>query len=139
MNLSGIVVYWDASSVLSTLFRDSHSEEALRWLRLEGVHLISSLAYAETCAVIFRLRQERLLAEVLIEAAFETLTTGPWRRLNLLPAWDNFKNLASRWPLRGADLWHLTLAKTLKSQIPELVLLSFDERLKIAAKGEGLV
>ncbi|MFQ6052367.1 MAG: type II toxin-antitoxin system VapC family toxin [Candidatus Hydrothermarchaeota archaeon] len=133
-----IVVYWDSSSILSALFKDSHSEEALNWSRKEGVHLLSTLSYAEVCAVISRIRRERLLADVLIDAAFEALETGPWRRLNVWPEWDEFKVLSLKWPLRGADLWHLATVKTLQKQIPELLLLTFDSRLGTAAEGEKL-
>jgi len=41
------VVYWDASAILSALFKDLRSEEAIEWIRKKGVHLISTLAYAE--------------------------------------------------------------------------------------------
>jgi hypothetical protein len=40
--------------------------------------------------------------------------------------------------LRGADLWHLALAKTLQADLPELGLVTFDEALAEAAVGEGL-
>lgn len=131
-------IYWDASAILSVLFRDSHSEEARAQLELPGVHLVSSLGWAETCAVISRMKREGCLAEVLLKAAYETLEKGPWRRTYVLPDYDKFKDLAGAWPLRGADLWHLAVAKTLQKEIPELKLLTFDERLRAAAEGEGL-
>jgi hypothetical protein len=46
--------------------------------------------------------------------------------------------LATKWPLRGADLWHLAAAKSLQTELPELAFLSFDLKLAAAAKGEGL-
>ena len=48
------------------------------------------------------------------------------------------KALASKWPLRGADLWHLATAKTLQKDLPELTVLTFDNRLYVAALGEKL-
>jgi hypothetical protein len=48
------------------------------------------------------------------------------------------RELSSRWPLRGAGLWHLATAKTLQSDLPELTLLTFVTRLVAAAEGEGL-
>jgi predicted nucleic acid-binding protein len=131
-----VVIYWDASAVLSALFKDKHSEEAVSWSRREGVHLISSLSCAEVYAVISRIRRENLLADVLINAAYESLEKGPWRRLYLIPDWDEFKSLSQKWPLRGADLWHLAAAKTLQKRLPELYLLTFDNRLMVAALGE---
>jgi len=132
------VVYWDASAVLSALFKDSRSEEAIEWSRKKGVHLISTLAYAEVCAVITRLERERILADVLISAAFEALDSGPWRHLNILPEWEVIKVLAKKWSLRGADLWHLAAGKTFQKQIPEMELLTFDKRLRAATKKELL-
>ncbi|HEX6988693.1 MAG TPA: type II toxin-antitoxin system VapC family toxin [Bacillota bacterium] len=133
-----LVVYWDASAVLSALFRDTHSADAIRWSQREAVHLLSSLAWVEVQAVIARLERERVIAEVLAAAARDALASGPWRRLHGSPDWDQAERLARRWPLRGADLWHLALCKTLQPDLPELVLLTFDGRLQAAAGGEGL-
>ncbi len=132
------VIYWDASAVLSTLFEDRHSQEALRWTRKDQVHLLSTLAYAETCAVIARIQKEGVLAKVLIEAANEVLEEGLWRHLNLHPDWTTVQPLSAKWRLRGTDLWHLATAKRLQRQIPELCLLTFDARLQKAAQGEDM-
>jgi len=48
------------------------------------------------------------------------------------------KKLSIKWPLRGADLWHLAIAKTIQNQLPELQLLTYDSRLKAAVQGEGM-
>lgn len=78
------VLYWDSSAVPSVLFQDEHSPVALKHVNHSGaVHLISSLALAETYAVISRVRRERLLADLLIRATVETLETGPWREIGL--------------------------------------------------------
>jgi len=130
-----LVVYWDSSAVLSALFKDTHSEEAQEWAQKDGVHLLSTLAYSEVCAVIMRLKKERHIADVLAEAAFEALEAGPWRHLNLGPEWSQIKAMSRRLALRGADLWHLALAKTTQDQLPELMLLTFDRKLRSAAKG----
>jgi hypothetical protein len=130
-------LYWDASAVLSSLFRDAHSEEAIEWAGREGIHLLSSLAYTETCAVIARLERERLFPNVLISSARDTLGAGPWRRLSLLPDWEVVRGLAPKWPIRGADLWHLATAVTLRRELPGLALLTYDNRMAVAADGEG--
>jgi predicted nucleic acid-binding protein len=132
------VVYWDTSAILSALFKDEHSEKAKRLADQEGVHLISSLGYSEACAVLSRIRREGLLTGILVQAAFEVLETGPWRRIHLSPAWEDLRDLSTKWPLRGADLWHLAAAKRIQQELPELSLFTFDERLKSAADGEGL-
>jgi predicted nucleic acid-binding protein len=133
-----LVLYWDASAIVSTLFKDVHSEQAWAMSRRDGVHLLSSLALAETHAVINRLARERLLADVLIKAAVEALAAGPWRYINLSPGLEEIARLGARWPMRGADLWHLALAVSLKQHLPELSLFTFDARLQAAAQGEQL-
>lgn len=132
------VLYWDASAIISALFKDVHSEQAWAISRREGVHLLSSLALAETHAVISRLGRERLLADVLIRAALEALAAGPWRFINSSPEPGEIARLGNRWPLRGADLWHLALAVSLKQHLPELTLFTFDDRLQTAAQGEQM-
>jgi predicted nucleic acid-binding protein len=132
------VVYWDASAVLSALLKDEHSQETRKWANRPGFHFLSSLAYSEVVAVLSRIRRGRDMAEILVDAAMEVLETGLWRRLNIIPQWDTLKDLSGKWPLRGADLWHLSAAKGLQKQFPELHLLSYDRQLKTAALGEGL-
>ncbi len=134
-----VAVYWDSSSILSVLFKDAHSKEALTWFMKNGVHLISTLSYTEVCAVISRIKREKLLADILIDVAFKALKTGPWRYLNIWPEGGKLIALSQKWSLRGTHLWHLATAKTFQKQIPELTLLTFDSRLEIAVKGEGLM
>lgn len=124
--------------MLSALFRDEHSEQTVRWSRLEAVHLISTLGFAEVHAVVARISRERKLTDLLVGAALEVLSTGPWRRLELSPEWDSVGSLAKRWPLRGANLWHLATAQTLQSELGDAALLTWDGRLATAARGEGL-
>jgi predicted nucleic acid-binding protein len=138
MNQTQPVIYWDTSAVISVLFKDDHSAQAHLFAGREGLHLISCLGYAEACAVITRIQREGALADILVKAAFEVLETGPWRRLHLSPAWEDLRELSAKWPLRGADLWHLAAAKRAQTELPELVLLTFDDRLKSASEGEGL-
>ena len=134
-----VAVYWDSSSILSVLFKDSNSKEALNWSGKKGVHLVSTLGYTEVCAVISRIKREKLLADILIDVAYKALKSGPWRYLNIWPEWEKLKALSLKCSLRGPALWHLATAKTLKKHIPELTLLTFDSTLRIAAEGEGLL
>ena len=131
-------VYWDSSAVLSALFRDRHSAEASKRARGSEVHFLSTLAWAEVHSVIARMERERVLAKALVAAAREALEGGPWRRLNAVPDWKSVRSLSAKWPLRGADLWHLAVAKSLQAELPELTFMSFDARLAAAAHGEGL-
>jgi predicted nucleic acid-binding protein len=132
------VLYWDASAVLSALLKDDHSREAHRWAIRSGYHFLSTLAYAEVLAVLRRIARERLLAEVLVKAAEESLKTGPWRFWQGVPRQNDLRQLSARYSLRGADLWHLAAAKILRGELPELKLLTFDQRLMEAARREGM-
>ncbi len=139
MNDDSVVVYWDSSAVLSALLTDDHSGEAKSRSDKVGLHFLSTLAYAEVSAVIARLQRERLLTDTLAKSAFEVLDNGPWRLVYAWPERNIIRSLSSKWPLRGADLWHLATAKTLHLEFPELLLLSFDNRLNQAARGEALL
>ena len=132
------VIYWDTSAIISALFQDVHSQEAWSWSRREGIHLLSSLTIAETYAVINRIDRERALPEILVAAALEAFEQGPWHSINLNPDRKQIKRLGSKWPLRGADLWHLAMSCTLRNSLPEIRLLTFDQRLLIAARGEEI-
>ncbi len=70
---------------------------------------------------------------------FEVLDGGPWRRIYTYPDLEIVKALSTKWSLRGADLWHLASAKSMREQFPELPLLSFDTRLNQAAAGDSLI
>jgi predicted nucleic acid-binding protein len=120
-------------------FADAHSENARIWAEKEAVHFISTLAFAEYCAVISRKQRERILTEIMAGAVLEVLNGGPWRIIFSNPDLKIVKDLSAKWPLRGADLWHLATAKSLQTDFPELLLLSFDSRLNQAAEGELLI
>jgi predicted nucleic acid-binding protein len=134
-----LVIYWDSSAILSALFKDNHSTMATEWASKKGYHLISSLAHVEIWAVVSRMNTQGFLSSDAIQVARVTLASGLWRSLTLLPDRDVVSLLAMKWPLRGADLWHLSAAKTLQATLPETYLLTFDKSLEEAARGEGLI
>ena len=132
------MVYWDTSAVLSALLQDIHSNEARAWLSRDVVHLVSSLAGAEFHASLARLHREGHLTPLQSTATAQAYEQGPWRRVSLSPDPNLFEPLASKFRLRGADLWHLAMAMTLRSELPELMLLTFDVVLRTAAIEENL-
>jgi predicted nucleic acid-binding protein len=123
--------------MVSALFTDRHSDTASAAARAPGTHLVSSLGWAEVHAVIARIEREQALSPALIAAARKAIERGPWVGVSVDPNRLLMATLARAWPLRGADLWHLTAAKMLQADLPELRLLSFDARLAEAAQGEG--
>ena len=132
------VVYWDASAILSVLIHDAYSRRATAVARRTLTHLMSTLTYAEVSAVIARFERDRTLPPVLADSSREMLRAGPWARLLLQPDSTTIDEAAVRWPLRGADLWHLATAITLTRELPEVRVFTFDARLGAAAEGLGL-
>lgn len=137
VNDDEIILYWDSSAVIAVLFEDKHSEKALHWIRMPGDHLISSLGLAEVYAVLNRIQRQLGIVPDLVRKGHEKMLNGPWERLNFLPDWKLFVPLSEKWSLRGADLWHLAMVKTLAESFPEVKLLTFDQRLYESSKGEG--
>jgi hypothetical protein len=41
-------------------------------------------------------------------------------------------------PLKGTDPWHLSWAKSVRGHLPETIELTFDTKLKAAARAEGI-
>jgi predicted nucleic acid-binding protein len=138
MNKSVQVIYWDASAILSALVEDDHTIQAQDWLKKRGAHVVSTLSYAEVLAVFERLRRSGVVSDKPVDRALEGLDRGPWQRLDLQPDWGDIRFLASKWSLRGADLWHLSTAMGLLRETGKLTLLTFDKRLTLAAQGVGL-
>ena len=132
------VLYWDTSAVLSVLFEDKHTPSATEELTDSRVHLMSSLAWSEAHAVMGRLRRDGAQTEAWLAAALDMLGHGPWQRITAFPDWEIVRVMASRWPLRGADLWHLAMSKTLQRDLPELRMVTYDAALSRAAEHEGL-
>ncbi|MHB8762796.1 MAG: hypothetical protein ACYDA8_00410 [Deferrisomatales bacterium] len=57
----------------------------------------------------------------------------------MLPEAPACASLSRRHRLRGADLWHLAAAVTLRERLPDLCLITFDAALREAAETEGLI
>ncbi len=133
------VTYWDTSALVATLFVEKRSAEARARAGSPGVHLMSSLAWAELHAVLARARRTGSFPEARVDAMQAAVVAGPWHYVNTAPRQDVCQSLARRWGLRGADLWHLALAKTLCADLPELTFAVYDARLAEAAAGEGLL
>ena len=134
--MNDMVLYWDASALLSVLMTDVHSKIAQKFAKTRGIHFISTLCFAEVCAVMNRMKREALLTDILYQSLLEVLGDGPWRRINIQPDWEIIQDLSVEYSLRGADLWHLAVTKTLQKELPEITMLTFDNKLLVAAQGE---
>ena len=132
------VVYWDASALLSAFVEDVHSCDARAQIHQPGHNFVSTLAHAEVLAVLGRM--ERLLPSgtASLQRARTAYLEGPWRWVTVPPAADLVERFARVHPLRGADLWHLAVAATLRGTFPEMRLLTYDAALAAAAVAQGL-
>jgi predicted nucleic acid-binding protein len=135
---SSLVLYWDTSALLSYFFTDLHSAIAQKYVKAEGVHLLSSLAHAEACAVVAGMAKQATINRHFAKTVRTAFDNDPWRTLNGYPDRKIVGKLSPKWSLRGADLWHLSLAVSLRRDLPEIKLLTFDKQLFEAASGEGV-
>ena len=132
-------VYWDSSAVLSAIVRDEFTGEARARIGSAGsFHLLSSLALAEVESVLARMTRDGSLDRGKARRARAMLDGGPWRLTLSHPSPGDLKRLAAGHHLKGADLWHLANAMKLSSDLGDLVLLTFDDRLKASAAAEGM-
>lgn len=133
MSRAGEARYWDASAVISLLIADAHTAEARRRQHRDSTHLLSSLTLAETAAVLRRLADLEEIAPATATQLFDTLRQRPWQLVQLQPTHATLAGLSRMASVRGADLWHLALWSELRSELPELELVTFDRRLAAAA------
>ena len=132
------VLYWDASAVVSLLEDHPKRRDVSARLRYERTHLLSSLTLAEALATVTRRTREGRLTPAAAREMRSRLDGDPWRPVTIHPDRDVIGRLAREHRLRGADLWHLATVATLAQSIPELRLLTYDERLRSAAEAMGL-
>lgn len=130
-------LYWDASAVFSLIFPDKHSSAAKAYAAQSIAHLTSSLAFAEVHAALERAQRNQVHSAAILAAGLKRLEEGSWEHVRAAPSRAILRELAPKFALNGADLWHLALAKTLNAERPRLRLLSFDARLAAAAAAEG--
>ncbi len=138
MTAPEMAIYWDSSAILARLFGDVHGARASAYLQMAGRHFVSSLAWAECAAAIARSQRSATLAAPNAELALGAISSSPWIGLAGGPSSATLRTLAQRYPLRGADLWHLAFAVDLAEELPELRLLTFDSVLGTVARAEGI-
>lgn len=130
--------YWDASALLSFLVEDANTVVARALIGCPALHVISSLAYAETAAVLWRMARQHVIDVGTTEFLLQSLDEGEWRHTPASPSRSVLREFQGRSLLRGADLWHLGLVLTLSREWGKLGLVSFDRRLSDAAKAAGV-
>lgn len=132
------VFYWDTSAIVSLFVRDNHSEKIGGYFGLKGINLLSSLTIAETFSVLARANNPDL-AKIKAELISDIAHGREWGLTHVIPANQLLLELSNLYRLRGADLWHLAVAVTLKQDFPQITLLTFDNELAEAANGEKII
>lgn len=130
--------YWDASAVLSMLVPDQNSRIAAELAHRKFPHIIASVGAAEVYSVLVRMERGRVISPDDAQTARGRFDSGSWRYVAVTPARALLQGLARRWSLRGAGLWHLAAAITLRKDQVGLQFLTFDAALVKAARGEEL-
>ena len=135
-----MTVYAESSSVLRWLFDEAHADEIHRLLCDAAKVVCSRLTLVETRRVIRRAVAERLLDEVGGTALLEALARAAagWAVLEMS------RDVAERAeasfpvePVRTLDALHLASALLLRQALPDLRLLSSDDRVRANGRHLG--
>ncbi len=135
-----MTLYAESSSVLRWLFAETQGDEVHRLLRGATKVVCSRLTLVETRRVIRRAVAENLLDEVGSHGVLEALARAAagWGVLELS------REVAERAeaafpvePVRTLDALHLASALLLRQALPDLSLLSSDDRVRANGRRLG--
>jgi predicted nucleic acid-binding protein len=135
------VRFWDTSALLPLFVSEKESARARSWLRRDPVVVVWTLARVEVLSALARReREEHSSARALIRARTRVLAAWEeWSEIVALePVRRQAERLVSVHPLRAADALQLGAALVATDLDPTgLELVTFDERLAVAAEKEG--
>jgi predicted nucleic acid-binding protein len=135
------VRFWDTSALLPLFVAEKESARARSWLRRDPVVVVWTLARVEVLSALARReREEPSSARALIRA--RTRVLAAWEEWSEIVALESVRRQAERLvsvhPLRAADALQLGAALVATDLDPTgLELVTFDERLAVAAEKEG--
>jgi predicted nucleic acid-binding protein len=129
-------LYLDTSAILRAVLETGTSPDLEERIRAARVLLTSRLSLVESARALLRLRLAGQLAEASL-ADVERQIDSVWARCELweiTPAvCDTASLVAPARPLRALDAIHLATFVLARRRIPELELLTADDRLRSAA------
>lgn len=137
-----MILYLDTSALVKRYFDEPGSDEVLdHWRRADEI-VVSSVAYAETAAAVYRKKREADLEEDEVRQVMEAFQRD-WKSLLRVEVndWLNglIDRMVQRHPLRGFDALHLASAVLIKENLGrDFLFVCFDQRLAGAALKEGL-
>ena len=134
--------YWDASALVPLIIEERSTGQARRWLT-EDDHVTTWVwTRTEIISAIERRVRQGLLSREQRRNALDCLDTlaSEWDEVTeVLAVRSRATSLLARHPLRAADAGQLGAALLVQSQVAsELVFISLDEKLSMAAEREGL-
>jgi predicted nucleic acid-binding protein len=137
-----MILYMDTSALLKKYFKEPGSDEVIwGWKNADAI-VISSVAYAETVASIYRKKREVGGKGEMLVGALSSFKKD-WKSLIRVEVNDDLNQTIDRivasHPLRGFDAIHLASALMTHENLPEdFYFVCFDLRLLAAAQMEGL-
>ena len=135
-----MTLYAESSAVLRWLLNELGGDEVHRLLRDAAKVVCSRLTLVETRRVVLRAVGANLLDEVGATAVLETLARAcaGWALLEISPeVADRAEAPFPAEPVRTLDALHLASALLLRQALPDLRLLSSDERVRTNGRRLG--
>jgi uncharacterized protein len=136
-----VILYLDTSALVKRYFLESFSDDVvLHWGEATEI-VISSVAYAETLAAIYRKKREANLKKALVRKVIETFRLD-WKSFIRVEVNDELMtyldSALEKYSLRGFDAIHLASAVLLREALRENIFFAcFDQVLVRAARDEG--
>lgn len=135
------MIFWDASALVPLLVRQPVSSELIRSMRARSPAGVWWGSIVECWSALARLRREEVIGPSDEDLARQRLEELRRRSDEILPS-EAIRRLAGtlllRHPLRAADSLQLAAALIYSGTPPAGEFFSLDERLKEAARLEGL-
>lgn len=130
-------LYWDTSAIIPLLIEEKHTLRATEIAHRSHLNVISTLGFSEIMATLSRMPDVN--AQIGRNKFLEDHQKGVWSLTQLQPSFKTIELFSSRYPLKGADLWHLSVFYEIKKEFPSIQLLTFDQQLMSTAQKEGFL
>lgn len=136
-----MILYLDTSSLVKLYIEEAGSEVVRAWSASVDVLATSQVALADAMSALARRQREDSLPLVRFEQVVASLESE-WSDYAIVPIDERAAGrLCLRHALRGFDAIHLAAALAIRGALLEegdLSFTTFDRRLELAAKMEGL-
>jgi predicted nucleic acid-binding protein len=135
-----VVIYAESSAVLTWLFDEPRAADVINAIESADLVVLSELTTVECARAIYRAQQRERIDQAQANTLRAALTSAAaqWDRLEI---GERVTTLASgpfpAEPVRALDAIHLASAIVAREAWPELVILSYDERVRVNALALG--